>query len=194
MKLKVTLVFLLLASASQAQQWHFGPKLDLNLTQVDGKGIKSSYTTGVQAGGFLQRELNTHWGLQTELLYTLSNVTRTSKFTTYYNINGRSNSREKFRLNSIGIPLLVRYELSERFTLLAGPQYSYLFATNENLVRNQEAFTKSEFSANLGGQFNIGGFSLSVRWNKGLNDINDIDDRYSWHSSRILVGFAVRIK
>lgn len=194
MNFKLTLSFLLLVSVAQAQEWHYGPRLDLNFTRIDGNGIKSSYTTGMQIGGFAQRVLNKRWSLQPELLYTLSNVTRGSKFMTYYNVNGRSTAREKFRLNTISIPVLARYELGEKFSLLAGPQYSYLFATNENLVRNQDAFAKSEFSVNLGGQFNIGGFSFSARYNKGLNDINNIDDRYSWYSDRILIGFAVRIR
>jgi hypothetical protein len=78
---------------------------------------------------------------------------------------------------------------------MAGPQYSYMFNTNEGLLKyGVRSFNKSEISGVAGAQFNIGNLGLYARYSRGLSDINDIDDRYSWKSSHIQIGFAVKIK
>lgn len=112
---------------------------------------------------------------------------------TYYNLVGKSAARDQFQLHYVSVPILVRYELGS-FSLLAGPQYSYMFLTNEDLLKsNTDAFKRNELSVNVGGQYNIGNFSLTARYNKGVSNINNIDDRYSWHSNHLQTGIAVRI-
>jgi hypothetical protein len=88
----------------------------------------------------------------------------------------------------------VRYNLNKTLSFLAGPQASYLIFEDEDLLKNdRKAFKNYELSANVGVQVNIESVGFYARYNKGLSDINDIDDRYSWKSNHVQVGIAVRI-
>jgi hypothetical protein len=192
---KFLFFLLLLTSHAYSQEWHYGPKIDLNLTSMSGKGLQSVLTGGVQAGVFAQRVFNKQWSIQPELLYTGYQVKKASDFMTYYNLNGNTSAGSNIPRYGISIPVLVRYELTDEFSLLAGPQYSYLFFTNENLLRTgEDAFKKSEFSFDAGGQYNTGNVSFSARFSKGISNVNNIDGRYPWRSNHIQIGIAVKIK
>lgn len=188
-------VALLFSVGAQAQSWHFGPKLDANFSAIKGNGMRNKYTSGVQIGGFVEYQFNKTWSLQPELLYNLSRYKKAGDFMTYYNNYGRSAAGDNINLAYISVPVLLRYNLNKTLSFLAGPQYSYKIWNDEDLLKeNREAFTNSEFSANVGVQANVDNVGFYARFNKGLNDINDVDERYSWKSSHIQIGIAVKIK
>jgi hypothetical protein len=194
MKYILVCTALLLTAAANAQTWHFGPKLDANYSTIKGNGIKNKYTAGFQIGGFAEYNFNKHWAIQPELLYTWSQYKKGSDFLTYYNNSGRSAAGNKINLASVSLPLLLRYNLNKTISFLAGPQASYLIYDDEDLLKeDKQAFKNYELSANLGVQVNIENVGFYARFNKGLNNINDVDDRYTWKSSHIQVGIAVRI-
>jgi Outer membrane protein beta-barrel domain len=179
--------------------WHFGLKADLNLTHIQGNGTASGYTTGFQAGGFAERVLDKTWSLQGELLFTQNNTKRAplADFLTYYNTSGNPFSAEDIKLGYISVPVLIKYNVTNAFSFLAGPQYSILLVDAESLLnppRENKAFKTSEFSGNVGAQFNISKVALYGRYNFGLSNINNIDSRYAWHSSHIQLGIAVKIQ
>lgn len=195
MKYALVIILLFTCAALQAQKWHFGPRFDLTFNNVKGKGIGNGFTLGFQAGGFAQYEISRKWNLQPELFYSQRTVKKAANFMVYYNVNGRSTAITDMQLNYISLPLLVRFNLSEKFSFLAGPQYSYLFNADENLLRtNKDAFKKQEISMAIGAQFNISNVAFSVRYNPLLYNINNIDDRYKWKSDCIQIGFAVKIR
>ena len=186
---------LLLTAAANAQTWHFGPKFDVNYSAIDGNGLKNKYSLGFQVGGFAEYNITKHWAIQPELLYTWSQYKKDGDFLTYYNNYGRTGAVEKINLASVSVPLLLRYNLNKTLSFLAGPQYSYLIYDNEDLLKNdRQAFKNAEISANAGVQVNLDKVGFYARYNKGLSDINDIDERYTWKSSHIQVGMSVRIK
>src|SRR5687767_15043807 len=195
MKYTMVAFALLLTSAANAQTWHFGPKFDVNYSTIDGNGLKNKYSLGFQVGGFAEYNITKHWAIQPELLYTWSAYKKAGDFLTYYNNYGRTGSSEKVNVAYISVPLLLRYNLNKTFSVLAGPQYSYLIYDNEDLLKNdRQAFKNSEISANAGVQVNLDKVGFYARYNKGLSDINDVDERYTWKSGHIQVGMSVRIK
>lgn len=195
MKYTMVCAVLLLTFAANAQTWHFGPKLDANYSSIKGNGIRNKYSAGFQIGGFVEYSFNKQWSVQPELLYTWSNYKKSDDFLTYYNNYGRSAADDNINLAYISLPLLLRYNLNKTISFLAGPQASYLLYEDENLLKNnRDAFKKYELSANAGVQVNIENVGFYARFNKGLSDINDIDERYAWKSNHIQVGVAVRIK
>jgi hypothetical protein len=195
MKYTLVCTALLLTVAANAQSWHFGPKLDANYSTIKGKGIRNKYTAGFQIGGFAEYNFKKQWAIQPELLYTWSHYKKASDFLTYYNNSGRSAAGSNINLAYISLPVLLRYNLNNTLSFLAGPQASYLIYKDEDLLKNdRQAFKNFELSANVGVQVNIENVGFYARFNKGLSDINDIDDRYSWKSSHIQVGIAVKIK
>jgi hypothetical protein len=157
--------------------------------------MRNKYSPGFQVGGFAEYNIDKHWAIQPELLYSWSAYKKGSDFLTYYNNYGRSAAKEKVNLASVSVPLLVRYNLNKTLSFLAGPQYSYLIYEDEDLLKNdRQAFKNGEFSANIGVQVNIEKVGFYARYNKGLSNINDVDERYEWKTSHFQVGMSVRIK
>src|ERR1700749_3517473 len=136
MKHLLTILSLVLATALQAQKWHYGPTASLNLGQVSGNGMSKKLVAGIQVGGFAQLELNNKWSIQPELVYTDANVNKGYDFLTYYNVDGTVDAITKMQLNYISIPVLVRYDLNKKLAFMVGPQYGYLFHSLENLAQN----------------------------------------------------------
>ncbi|OQP47974.1 hypothetical protein A4R26_31475 [Niastella populi] len=195
MKFTMVTSVLFCTVAANAQTWHFGVKADISYSALKGEGIKNKFAPGFQAGGFATYNITKQWAIQPELLYSFSQYKKGSDFLTYYNNYGRSAAGENISLASISVPLLVRYNLNKTLSFLAGPQYSYLVWDDESLLKNdRQAFRNSEFSANIGVQVNIEKVGFYARYNKGLSDINDIDDRYEWKSSHVQAGVAVRFQ
>lgn len=191
----VCTALLLTTFLANAQTWHFGPKLDVNYSAIKGNGIENKYGVGFQIGGFAEYNITKHWAIQPELLYTWSHYKKSSDFLTYYNNFGRSGAGNNVNAASVSVPLLLRYNFNKTLSVLAGPQYSYLIYDDEDLLKdNKQAFKNYELSANLGVQVNLENVGFYARFNKGLSDINDIDERYVWKSNHIQVGIAVRIK
>jgi hypothetical protein len=190
----VSTALLLTTFLTNAQTFHFGPKLDANYSAIKGKGIKNKYSPGFQIGGFFEYNLNKHWAIQPELLYTWSAYKKADDFLTYYNNYGRSAAGNNINEAYVSVPLLLRYNVNKYLSLMAGPQYSYLIYDDEDLIKDEkQAFKNYELSANVGVQVNLENVGFYARFNKGLSNINDIDERYTWKSNHVQIGIAVRI-
>jgi hypothetical protein len=195
MKNLIAVAMLFMTLTANAQSWHFGPKLDANYSSISGNGMKSSFAPGWQIGAFVEKKLNNKWSIQPELLYSWNRYKKSNDFMTYYVNSGRASAGTNINLATISVPVLVRYNLNKTFSLLAGPQYSYIIYDDENLLRtNYDAFKNYEISANAGIQVNIDNVGFYARFNKGLSNINNIDERYKWYSQHVQVGIAVQIK
>jgi hypothetical protein len=195
MKYTLVCTALLLTFVANAQNFHFGPKLDLNYSALKGDGMKNKFSAGFQAGAFAEYNFDKHWAIQPELLYTWNPYKKGDDFMTYYNNSGRSAAGTNINLAYISVPVLARYNLNKVLSFMAGPQFSYLVFEDEDLLKEgRKAFDKPEISADAGMQVNLGNVGFYARYVKGLNDINDVDDRYTWKSSHVQVGIAVRIK
>ncbi|MFT3824557.1 MAG: porin family protein [Chitinophagaceae bacterium] len=191
----LALLLTLTTTITRAQSWHYGLKAGLTLSNIDGNGMSSKVKPGFQIGGFAERTFNSKWSIQPELMFSQSVVTRNDEFLKYYNTEGRSGTKDKVSLWYVAVPVLVRYNITPVISVLAGPQYGILVGTNEEFLRgDRNAFKRSEFSANIGAQVNLNAVSFYARYNKGLNNVNDIDDRYKWTSNQVQVGIAVKIK
>ena len=194
MKYTLVCTALLLTFVANAQNFHFGPKLDLNYSTIKGDGVKNKYSAGFQAGAFAEFNFTKHWAIQPELLYTWNPYKKAGDFLTYYNNSGRSAAGDNINVGYISVPVLARYNFNKYVSVLAGPQFSYLIFDDEDLLKEgRKAFEKTEVSANVGVQVNLEKVGFYARYNKGLTDINDVDDRYEWKSSHIQIGIAVRI-
>jgi hypothetical protein len=194
MKYTLVCMALFLTFVANAQNFHFGPKLDLNYSALKGDGVKNKYSAGFQIGGFAEYSFTKHWSIQPELLYTWNPYKKSNDFLTYYNNSGRSAAGTNINLAYVSVPVLARYNFNKYLSVMAGPQFSYLIFEDEDLLKeDRKAFEKTEVSANLGVQVNLDKVGFYARYNKGFTDINDVDDRYTWKSSHVQIGIAVRI-
>lgn len=190
-----TLVIALVHAQTVVPGWHFGVKADVNFSTISGKGMASGYSVGGQAGGYAEYVINKDWSIQPEILFTQNNTKKGSDFMTYYNTDGNPFAAADIKLAYISVPVLLKYNINKSFSLLAGPQYGMLLVDAESLLRSGDgkAYKKSEISGNLGAQFNVGRVGLYGRYNIGISDINNIDNRYAWRSSHIQLGIAVKV-
>jgi len=203
MKYTLTFLGILMVALLHAQTivpgWHFGVKADINFSTINGKGMASGYTIGGQGGGYAEYIINRDWSVQPELLFTQNNTKiKQPDFSTYYNTAGNPFAATDVKLAYISVPVLLKYNINPSFSILAGPQYGMLLVDAESLLRSGDgkAFKKSEISGNLGAQFNVGKVALYGRYNIGISNIQNIpnDDRYSWRSSHLQLGIAVKIQ
>ena len=194
MKYTLVCTALLLTFVANAQSFHFGPKLDLNYSALKGDGMKNKYSAGFQIGGFAEYNFTKHFAIQPELLYTWNPYKKGDDFLTYYNNSGRSAAGTNINLAYVSVPVLARYNFNKVLSVMAGPQFGYLVYEDEDLLKEgRKAFEKTEISANAGVQVNLDKVGFYARYNKGFYDINATDDRYTWKSSHIQVGIAVRV-
>jgi len=182
-----------------APTWHYGIKADLNLTNIVGTGMKSTFVAGGELGGFVAINMRKSWGIQLEVLASQEMSKRGFDFNTYYNQNGNAFSNENIKLTYLNVPILFRYNLNPQFSLVAGPQIGFLLNDDEDLLKyNQRAFKTYAVSGNLGGEFNIQNVALYARYNLGITNINDADGGYSvhyrWAAQHIQLGIAVKFK
>ncbi|MCW3466227.1 porin family protein [Chitinophaga nivalis] len=193
--LLLTLITLQLSFPASAQKIHYGLKAELNMFNVEGKGISASYNPGGRLGVFAIYDFARHWGIQPELLVTQAVAKRGDNFSTYYVNGSNPDAKKNAKLSYITIPILFRYNLNEQFTFNAGPQYSLLFYDNENFVRNnRSAFKRNDVGIVAGVTFNLDNVHFSGRYVYGFSDVNNIDDRYEWKTRQIQLGVGVTLR
>ena len=184
---------LLLTSSAFSQSFGFGLKGGANLTKISGKSFNEEYELGYQLGIFSEIDFSKTLGIQPELLYSQVNTKRTSGFNTIYNNLAEPNATNDIQLKYLSIPVLLRYNVGKILTLNVGPQFSILVDDNENLLANgQNAFKKGDFSMVGGIGLNISRLRVYGRYNIGLNNINDIDNRDQWKNQQVQLGVGLR--
>lgn len=180
------------ASATQAQGVKIGAKLGANLNKVTGKSFNEEFDLSYHVGAFLEIDLNKKWGLQPEVYFNQATATRSSGFNTIYNANPNANT--DIKLNYLSIPVLLRYNIGNILTLNAGPQFSILMNNDKTLLQNGgEAFKNGDFAMVAGATVNLKMLRVYGRYNIGLSNINDIDDRDKWKNQQLQLGIGLRL-
>jgi hypothetical protein len=180
----------------------FGPKVGLNLANVydtEGEEFDADAKLGFVAGAFVAIPIGTFLGFNPEILFSQKGFQATGSVL---------GSEYKFTrtLNYLDIPLLIAVKPTPSFTILAGPQYSYLMSkkdvfTNSFLnTEDQEDFENENLRKNtmcfLGGfdvNFNKFVFGARVGWDLFNNngDGTSTTPRYKnvWYQATI--GYSI---
>jgi hypothetical protein len=178
--------------ASQAQGVRLGAKLGANLNKVTGKSFNEEFDLGYHVGGFLEIDLTKKWGIQPEVYFNQASTTRTSEFSSIYTANPNANTHIK--LNYLSIPILLRYNVGNIVTLNLGPQFSVLMNNDKTLLQNgQAAFKGGDFAMAGGLTLNLKMLRVYGRYNIGLSNINDIDNRDKWKNQQLQLGLGLRL-
>jgi hypothetical protein len=166
---KIALIILsiaLLSNISNAQDnrnsFRFGPKVGLNLANVydsEGEEFDADAKFGFVAGAFAAFPIGSLIGFHPELLYSQKG------FQASGSILGSAYTFTR-TLNYIDIPLLIAVKPSSSFTIVAGPQYSYLMSkkdvfTNSLLTTEEEEEFENENIRKNTLCF-LGGFDINV--------------------------------
>lgn len=191
------IVLVLFTTVSQAQGIRLGIKAGANLNKISGQSFNDGFDLSYHAGGFMEIDLNKVWGIQPELLWSQT-TSKPSNFKTVYgsfsSFNSALDQTKNVKLDYLSIPVLLRVNVTGMFSLLAGPQYSILINKDNTLLQNgQSAFKNGDFAIVAGAQINLKMLRIYGRYNIGLQNINDIDNKDKWTSQQMQVGLGFRL-
>jgi hypothetical protein len=194
-KVILSLTFLLtLAAVSNAQGFRLGAKAGANLNKLSGVPFKEEFDLGYHLGGFAEIDFSEKLGIQPEVLFNQINARRSSGFNSIYTNLSNPNAAADIKLNYLSIPILLRYNVGKLLTLNAGPQFGILIDKHETLLENgQEAFKNGDFGMVGGATINLKSLRVYGRYNIGLANINDIDDRDQWKNQQLQLGIGLKL-
>lgn len=188
------LILTTIVSVSQAQGVRLGVKAGANLNKISGKSFNDGFDLSYHFGGFLEIDFNKKWGIQPEVLWSQS-TSKPSSFSTVYStsVNPLLDGNQQIKLDYLSIPLLLRYNIGGILSLNAGPQFSILLKKDKTLLQNgQSAFKDGDFAMVAGAQLNFKFLRIYGRYNIGLQNINDIDNKDKWTNQQIQAGIGFR--
>jgi hypothetical protein len=188
------LVLVTVVSVSQAQGVRLGVKAGANMNKISGQSFSDGFDLSYHFGGFLEIDFNKKWGIQPEVLWSQS-TSKPSSFSTVYStsVNPLLDGNQQIKLDYLSIPLLLRYNIGGILSLNAGPQFSILLKKDKTLLQNgQSAFKDGDFAMVAGAQLNFKFLRIYGRYNIGLQNINDIDNKDKWTNQQIQAGIGFR--
>ncbi len=185
-KLKILTVIaaLCLPNMLMAQEAETGIKGGLNLStlSVDGSD-DSNLKAGFHAGVYSKIPMSSYFAIQPELMYSGKGVK------VNYDESAVASGESQFNLHYIDLPVLLVFNLSEDFSIQAGPYVSYLIGANtetdasffgadidseDELDRDHFQSLDYGFSAGLG--FDLNPLLFGFRYNIGLQQVAKDDD------------------
>ena len=185
------LSILLFTVAATAQGFRAGIKLGANGTKIDGQSFEDGYKLSYQAGVFFEADFNKKFGIQPEVLFGQTSSRTVSGLGA---VTTNLNSSQDVNLNYLSIPILLRYNVGKIVTLNLGPQYSILLNKDNTVLQNgQQAFKSGDFAMVGGVQLNFSVLRIYGRYNIGLSNINDIDNKEQWKSQQLQLGIGFKL-
>jgi hypothetical protein len=189
------LVFLLINQLCvNAQSVVVGVKGGISFTNISASSFSGSYKPAYQIGAFASKKINNKWGLQAELQLNQVSAKKSADFDKiYYNLQNTL-SDGTANISYISVPVLATYKLNNTFSFNAGPQVSAAVYSNEALFRNgQKAFKTLDYSLVGGAKIDLVDVQFYARYNYGLSNINNYDDRDTWKNMQLTFGVEVPV-
>ncbi|MGV9004316.1 porin family protein [Flavobacterium sp.] len=180
-------------------QLRFGFKAGVNFSNVydeEGNDFVADGKVGVAAGVFAQIPLGKLFGFQPEAIYSQKGFKATGSVLGF----GYDYTRTSTYLD---IPLLIQVKPAKQFTIVAGPQFSYLLETKNKFNGSSNTATEDEINSNnykknifgfvVGADVNFDQLVLSGRmgWDisKSDSDGNSDTPRYKNQVIQVTLGY-----
>ncbi|WP_372937384.1 porin family protein [Seonamhaeicola sp.] len=157
-----------LSNSIKAQNIDLGLKTGLNISNFTGGDADRNSLFGFHIGGFAEFKLNETFSIQPELLYSTQ--------------GSEAENTVKVKVDYLTIPLMTKYYLSEKFSLEAGPQMSFLVNDkakfNDSSIPDAETDASSfDFGLNLGLGYAINSnLFAQTRYNYGITTVTENPD------------------
>ncbi|HLI92395.1 MAG TPA: outer membrane beta-barrel protein, partial [Puia sp.] len=154
-----TLLLTLTAAHSYAQKsMEWGLKAGGNYFKVGGRSFDNTYNISFSGGAYADLNYTSKFSLQPELLFNQVLCKTSQGFTQIYS-NLQPVGFQLVSLDYIALPVLLEYRPVPLVSVIIGPQYSYLIAQTQGLLRaetNENAFHHSELALVFGAELNMG--------------------------------------
>lgn len=149
------------SSSMNAQGLDFGVKAGANFAKLDGDGIDGDNLTSFHVGALLEVNVFENFSVQPEVLYSSQGT----------KVEGVGD----FKLDYISVPVLAKfYLISDRLSLEAGPQFSFLINDDAPSVEDQFETKSFDFAAVGGLGFNFtDNIFVQARYVIGLTDTTE---------------------
>ena len=170
--------------------FRFGGKLGANINKISGKSYEEGFNYNFQAGGFLQFNFSSRFGIQPEVNFVQAQSEFSDDPSQIYDDIFRDGSQKKAKLNYLEVPVFLNINVgpSKRVKLQLGPAYGgVLKQTIDSLRSSGDIYKNGEWSAIGGLWLQLPLVNIGARYKLGLTDINAIDDRQSWKNQAIQV-------
>lgn len=189
MKKYSLLAIFILSSVAVFPQVIGGIRLGMNIAnqkaEIDGDSDTGDSKIGFLGGFYLTANVSEKVAVQPELMFS------------------GMGSRDKdldlaLPFNYLSIPVMLRYNLTENFNLLAGPQLGFLLSAKltygDNSVDIKESFKGSDFGAAFGLGADFGKFNAGARYYLGLSNIVDDSssgDTFKNNAFQFFLGYRI---
>ena len=183
------------ANADHENFFRFGAKAGVNINKISGQAYKDGFNYNYLLGGFMQFNFSKTFGIQPEINFVQSSSEFTNSSSTIYDDLFLDGSQKKAKLDYLKVPVLLNVNLgpSKRVKLQLGPQYGNILSqTVDSLKTNGNIFKTADWSAVGGLWIQIPFINIGARYEVGLTNLNDIDNRQKWksHAFTIFAGFT----
>lgn len=189
-------------AADKRDQLVFGIKAGMNVSNVwdeQGADFVADPKLGAAGGVFLAVPIGKYFGVQPEVLFSQKGFKGGGSLLGFPYSFTRTTSY-------IDVPILVQFKPIEYFTLLAGPQFSYLlkeknvYTFGSNSSEQEQAFSNEDVRNNIlgfvvGADMTVKAFVVSARagWDFQNNNKNGVSTtpRYKNQFLQLTIGFRI---
>lgn len=124
-------LMLVLGSVTALAQWSYGVRAGANFSTYKSKPLDPKFAVGPHLGGFVTYSVNSIFGLQGELLYSMQGCR--------YEVSASALNPDEIvmfsrRTHYLNLPVLARFQLGRKFHFLLGPQFGVLLGAEEKGV------------------------------------------------------------
>jgi hypothetical protein len=167
-KLWIAIIAIGIAGTVNAQEVKLGVKLGMNVSSINGGNANNiDSKTGFVYGVTAEVLLTEKFSIQPEVLYSQQGAQSRNNYT--------------YDLNYVTLPIMAKYYIANRFSIEAGPQFSFLL--KDELIPANGSQTANTNAENFDLTANIGlGYQLNnkiffqTRYNLGLISIDENPD------------------
>ena len=177
-------------NADRENFFRVGAKAGVNINKITGQSYKKGFNYNYLLGSFMQFNFSKTFGLQPEVNFVQSSSEFTDDASDVYDDLFRDGSQRKARLNYLKVPLLLNINVgpSKRVKLQVGPQIGGLLNQSvDSLKNNLDIFKKGDWAAVGGLWIQLPFINFGGRYEVGLSNLNDIDNREKWKSQAFTI-------
>jgi len=166
MKTLLFAVSMLASAAAFSQDFQFGVKGGVNISNYTGGDFENSAIVGFHGGVIVGLMLGDHFSIQPEALFSAQGA----------KIKGVSNNEEKFKVSYITLPVLAKYRFTGGFYIEAGPQVGFKLDESipDNTIENFAEDLDLSIAAGIGYHSPMG-LGIGARYNAGLSKVGNFD-------------------
>jgi len=160
-----------------------GLKAALYINKVDGQSFKNGFSYNYGLGGFLQFNFSRKFGLQPEINFVQVSAETSDDYSDIYDDISLGGSQLKAKLGYLKIAPLLNLNVgpTQKVKLQFGPQWGMKLKEDMDNT-SRDIFKNGDFSLAGGLMIQLPLVHIGARYEHGLTNMNDIDNRDKWTS------------